>query len=196
MTSKHVAVQSSTEADCTEPITNRLQQDEKRSHWPTGSTRQKQTYKAHSLAFYTQISNCTQLSNTHSQCKPCLSCNGGTKRHQSKRVAHQQKEKEYTQPNNCGFPLYIRQRTPSSRQTVGVKRNFQRIFVFRKSSRASSQLTPFQMYTFQCLSIPKTTHRFTKTRLSTVPCLCPGVVQRVIHRQNQHSKSCSHRPNI
>lgn len=198
MTPKHVAIQSSTQTDCAESVTNRFQLDEQGRHWPARTTRLKQSHKTHSLGLYTQVSNCAQLSNTHSQSESCLSCNSGTKRHQSKRVAHQLKEKEDTQPNNCGFSLYIRQRTPCSGQAVSLKRNFKKtsFFVFRKSSRTSPQLAPFQMHTFQSLSVPKPTHGFTKTRLSTVPCNSPGMVQRVIHRQNQHSKGCSNRPAI
>lgn len=195
VTSKHVTIKSSPQTNCTETITNRFLLDKKRSHRPTRSTRQKQTYKTHSLTFYSQKCNCRLQSNTHSQSKTCLSCNCRTKRHLSKRVTYLQKEKKYTQPYNCCFSLNIRKRSPRRRQTVSRKSN---TFMcrFYKRGRTSTLLTPFQMNTFQSLSVPKTTDRFTKSRQSTISSLCPRVVQRMISNKNQNSKSCCYRPHI
>lgn len=196
VTCKHVTIKSSSETNSTEAITNRFQLDKERSHGPTRSTRLKLSYKSHSLTFHSQISHCTLESNTHPQCKACLSCNSRTERHQPKRVADLQKEEEYTQPNHSGFSLNIGKRTPSSRQAVCVDGQMMSSFCLRKSSRSASQLTPFQMNTLQSLSVPKTTDRFTKTGQCTVSSLCPRMVQRVIHSQDQDGKCCGHRPNI
>jgi len=184
---KLVTIKSSSKTNCTESVTNRFQQNEKRSHRPTRSTRLELTYKAHTLTFYSQKSNCTLQSNTHPLGKSSLSCNSRTKRYQPKRVTYLQKEEKYTKPNYSCFPLNIRESTPSSRLTVRVNRNIvtrylvRIYFPFGERSRTSTLLTPFQMNTFQSLSVPKTTHRFTKTRQSTISSLCPRMVQRMIN---------------
>lgn len=190
VTCKHITIKSSSKANCTEPITNGFKLDKKRCHRPTRSTGQKQTYKTQTLTFYSQISNCCQQCNTHTQSKSSLSCNCRAKRNQSKSVASLQKEKQYTKPNNCCFSLNIRKCTPCCRLTICIYRNT------ICSCRTSTLLTPFQMNTFQCLSVPKTTYRFTKTRLSTITCLCPRMVQGMIHSQYQHSNCHCYSPNV
>ena len=187
---KLVTVKSCSKTNCTEPVTNGLKLNKERCHWPTWTTWQKLTHKTHSLTFYTQIGNTTQQPNTHPQSKSSLSCNCRTKRHQSKRVTSQQNEKKYTRPNNCCFSLNIGKCPPGRRQTICGKRNTIGL------SRTSTLLTPFQMNTFQSLSIPKTTYRFTKSRQCTISCLCTRMVQRMIYNQYQHCNCYCYSPNI
>ena len=199
MTSKLVTIKSCPQTNCSEPITNRFKQNKKRCHWPTGSTRQKKTYKTYSLTTNPQISNSTKQSNTQPQSKPGSPCNCRRKRDLSKRIAYLQKEKQSTQPYNSCFSSLIRKRSPCCWQTICrsflVQKN---IFLHFKRRRKRTILfsTPFQMNTFQSLSIPKTNNRFTKSRQSTIPCKCMRVIQRMISSQNQYSKSNSYKPDI
>lgn len=187
---EHVAVKSSSQTNGTEPVTNRLLQNKERCHRPTRSTRLKLTYKTHSLTFYSHIGNTTQQCNTHSKSKSSLSCNCRTKRNQSKRVPSQQKEKKHTLPNNSCFSLNIRKRPPCRRQTICRNRNT--IIL----SRTRTLLTPFQMNTLQCLGIPKSTNRFTKSRQCAISSLCTRMVQRMIYNQHQHCNSYCYSPNV
>jgi hypothetical protein len=187
---KHITVESRPETNSTKAITNGFQQDKKRSHRPTRSTRLKQSNKAHSLTLYSHVCNCCLQCNTHSQCETSLSCNCRAKRYQSKRVTTLLKEKQNTKPNNSSFSLNVRKSPPSSRLTVCRNRNI------ISYCRTSTLLTPFQMNTFQSLSVPKTTNRFAKTRLGGITCVSPRVVQRMIYSQNQHSNCHCHCPNV
>lgn len=189
VTREHVTVKSGTQTNSTESVTNGFQQNEEGCHRPRGPTRLEQTHKFHSLAFYTNESNRTLQSNTHPQSKPCLSSNSRTKGHQSKRVASQNNKEEHGEPYYSRFALVFRKTPPSSRQTISLRTLISR-------SRTCTQLTPLQMHTFQSLSIPKTAHRLTKTRKSTVSSLCSEMVIRMISDQYLLYNSTTNCPNV
>ncbi len=180
MAREHVAIKSSSKTNCTESVTNRFQQNEKRGHWPRGSTRQKLTHKFFSLTFYSNKSNCNQQSNTHSQSKSCLPSNSRAKRYQSKRVASLNDKEQNRKPYNRCFSLIFRKNPPSCWQTVCQNTTI-------CISRTCSKQTPLQVNTFLCLSIPKTTYRFTKTRKSTISSLSSRMICRMISNQYQQN---------
>lgn len=194
MSPELITVKSSPQTDGTEAITNGLKQNKKRCHWPTWSTWQEETYKTYSLTTNSLIGNSRKQSNTQSQSKTSSSCNCRKKRELSKRVTYLQKEKLNRLPNNSCFSTRKRISSPCCWQTICCLKCMNLLFlvlmsVFNTlSNRTVCSLTPFQMNTFQSLSIPKKTHRFTKTRKCTISCSCSGMIIRMISSLNQNSK--------
>lgn len=186
MSGKHVTIKSCTKANCAESVTNRFLQNKKRCHRPRRSTRQKQTYKFISLTFYPNKSNSTLQSNTHSEGKSSLSGNCRAERYLPERVTSLNNKEQNGEPSNCNFALVFRKNPPSRRQTICLTAIY----------RTGTQLAPFQMYTFQSLSVPKTTHRFAKTRKSTISSLCSRMVIRMISNQYLQYNSTTNSPNI
>jgi len=186
MSCKHVTVKSSSKTNSTESVTNGLQQNKERCHRPGRSARLEQTYKFISLAFYSKESNSTLQSNTHTESKPRLSCDSRAERYQPKGVTSLNNKEKDAKPSYCNFALIFRKNPPSRWQTVGLTTIY----------RTGTLLTPLQMYTFQSLSVPKTTHRFAKTRECTISCLCFRMVIRMITNQYLQYNSTTNSPNI
>lgn len=193
MTCELVTVKSSSLTNSTESITNRFKLNEERSHRPTRTTRQKETYKTYTLTLNSQISNSTKLCNTHSQSKSSSSSNCRKKGNQPKRVTYLLKKELGTQPNNSCFPSFFGKISPRSRQTICIHSIKRKIFfnIFR-INRTILFSSPLQMNTFQCLSIPKSTNRFTQSRQCTISCLCMRMIHRMISSQYQYNHSNCH----
>lgn len=179
VTCEHITVKSSSQANSTESITNRLKLNKKRCHGPTGTTRLKKTYKTYPLSTNPLVCNRRKQSNTLSQCKSCSPCNSRQKRHLSKRVTNLQKKEQSRLPYHSCFSTRKRISSPCSRQTIccstlqGKCKVSILLFAANPLSgdhnkRTISGLTPLQMHTLLSLSIPKKANRFTKTRKSTV----------------------------
>lgn len=192
---EHVAVQSSSLTNCTEPITNRLKLNKQGRHWPARTTGQEKTNKAYSLSTNSQISNSGEQSNTLTQGKTCSSRNSRKERYLTKRVTYLQKEKQNRQPYYCSFPTRQRISSPSSRQTVCLFKSLFRTIPCQ-CYRTVCSLAPLQMNSLQSLSIPKETNRFTKTRKSTISCSCSRMIIGMISSLNQNSKGYSQQPII
>lgn len=194
MSSKQVTIKSCPQTNSTKSVTNRFKQNKKRCHWPTRTAGLKKANKTNTLTTNPQISNCTKLCNTQPQCKSCSSSNSRKQRHLTKRVTYQQKKKQCTQPNNCCFSSFFRKKCPSSWQAIC--QYFDIFFFIVQGNRTILFSSPLQMNTLQCLSIPKTCHRFTKPRLCTIPRLCIRMICRMISSQNLNSNSNCKKPNI
>ena len=209
MTSKKITIQTCPQTNRTKSVTNRFKQNKQRCHRPTRSTRKKQTNKTNTLTTNPLESNCTQQCNTLSLCKPSSSSNCTEQRNQSKRITNQQEEKQNCYPKSCCFSSVSRERSPCSGRTICLKTSEKKCVISLPESlflgalstievllstaeeRTSVFCTPFQMNTFQSLCIPKTKHRFLKTRGSTIPCLSMRMILGMISSLDQeHERDC------
>lgn len=197
MPPKHVTIETCSLTDCSKAIANRFKLNKQRCHRPARTTRLKKAYKTNSLASNSRISNSRKKCNALTQSKACSTCNCRKKWHQSKSVADCQEKKQNRQPYYCCFSTGKRISSPSRGQTISRRKSNSPIIIslsIRKAIRTSHSLAPFQMNAFQCLSVPKKTNRFTKTRKSTIERESSRMITRMISSQNQNSDCHSLKP--